>query len=131
MNVMKSGIPINKYIALTLYIYLLFPTQTPLTYTSSRIPVCNFNIVSFRGEWQNGTFYVIGEIKNVGAIPGGPKVEVIARDSEGLLIARQQFWPNSVHNILPGNSCGIRFHITEDSRAETIEIKVVGVNKWD
>lgn len=97
---------------------------------SSEIPPSNFEIVSFRGEWQGGTLYIIGEIKNNGNIPGGPKVEVIARDSQGMLIASKQFWPNSINNISPGSSCGIKYHITEDTRAKTIEMKVISVNSW-
>lgn len=97
---------------------------------SSKIPPSNFEIVSYRGEWQGNTLYIIGEIRNVGNIPGGPKVEVIARDSHGLLIASEQFWPNSTDNILSGNSCGIKYPITQDTRAKTLEIKVISVSDW-
>ena len=104
---------------------------TTLTFAkSSKIPPSNFEIVSFRGEWRSGTLYIIGEIKNIGNIPGGPKVEVIARDSKGMLIDSKKFWPNSMDNILPGNSCGIRHHITMDTRAKTVEIKVISVSSW-
>lgn len=89
-----------------------------------------FEIVSFRGEWQGGTLYIIGEIRNNGNIPGGPKVEVIARDSQGMLIGSDQFWPNSTNNILPGSSCGIKYPVTEDTRAKTLGIKVIGVSNW-
>ena len=47
-----------------------------------------------------------------------------------MLIASKRFWPDSVDNILPGNSCGIKYHITEDKRAKKIEIKIISAGKW-
>jgi hypothetical protein len=102
-----------------------------LTFAGSiKIPPSNFEIVSFRGEWQGDTLWAIGEIRNNGNISGGPKVEVIARDSQGMLIDSEQFWPNSTDGILPGSSCGIKYPVTEDTRAKTLEIKVISVNNW-
>lgn len=90
----------------------------------------DFQIVSHSGKWEFNSFYIIGEIKNIGTKPGGPKVEVIARDGNGTLIGSEQFWPNSTVNIKPGESCGIRFNITNDKRARTLDIKVVSVDVW-
>lgn len=115
------------YLVLFLYITLV-PALTVAG--SAKIPTPNFEIVSYRGEWRYDRFYIIGEIKNIGNISGGPKIEAIARDSQGILIASKTFWPNSVQNILPGSSCGIKHHITEDRRAKTIEVKVISVDKW-
>ena len=115
-----------------LLFFLIFVLLSPniIHGKSYKIPLSNFKIISFRGEWQGEWLYVIGEIKNIGQIPGGPKIEVIARDSKQLLIASKQFWPNSTVNILPGNSCGIKHHMTQDRRAKSIEIKVINIRKW-
>lgn len=66
----------------------------------------------------------------MGETPGGPHVEVIARDENGELVASTDFWPNSINNIPPGETRGIAFTITEDSRAKSAEIKIIGVNIW-
>ena len=105
--------------------YSLIYAQSP------RIPLSNFKIISFRGEWRYNTLYIIGEVKNIGDVPAGVEVEVIARDSNKLLIDSAQFWPNSINNIQPGSSCGIKHHITEDTRAKTLEIKVINATVWD
>lgn len=112
--------------------FLLFIPFTILSSFAQRphIPLSSFEIVSFRGEWQHDTLYVIGEIKNTGHIPGGVKVEAIARDSQGVLIDSQKFWPNSTNNIQPGGSCGIKHHITDDDRASRVEIKVIDARFW-
>jgi hypothetical protein len=128
--VMKSNI--SKKQSIIFFFFVVIMSIIPaLTFAGSiKISPSNFEIVSFRGEWQGNTLYIIGEIRNNGNIPGGPKVEVIARDSQGMLIASQQFWPNSTDNILSGSSCGIKYPITEDTRAKTVEIKVISVSSW-
>lgn len=90
----------------------------------------DFEIVSHRGVWEGGRLRLKGEIKNNGNIPGGPKIEVIARDANGELIDSKQFWPNSVTNIPPGGTCGIEHTITRDIRAKTYEVKVIDVDVW-
>lgn len=90
----------------------------------------DFEIISFTPRWEGGRLRAIGEIRNRGSIPGGPEVEVIARDASGTLIASKTFWPNSINNIPPGGTCGVAFTITQDKRAKTAHIKVVGVRTW-
>ena len=127
---MKSNIAKKLFITFFFLIFAMFIIPALTFAGSSKIPTSNFEIVSFRGEWQGGTLYIIGEIRNNGNVPGGPKVEVIARDSQGMLIASQKFWPNSTDGILPGSSCGIQYPVTEDTSAKTLEIKVVSVSDW-
>ena len=112
-------------------IIILFLSQSFIYAQSHQISPSNFKIISFRGEWRYGTLYIIGEIKNIGDIPAGAQVEVIARDLNKLLIDSAQFWPNSTKNIRPGSSCGIKYHITEDTRAKSIEIKVISATIWE
>jgi hypothetical protein len=102
----------------------------PASLAFSQPAVNDFQIVSFRGEWQYNTLYIIGEIKNVGRYPGGPQIEVIARDQNGVLVDSVKFWPNSTTNLRPGSSCGIKHSITKNRAAKTIEIKVVSVDVW-
>ena len=127
---MKSNIAKKLFITFFFLIFAMFIIPALTFAGSSKIPTSNFEIVSFRGEWQGGTLYIIGEIRNNGNVSGGPKVEVIARDSQGMLIGSEQFWPNSTNGILPDSSCGIKYPVTEDTRAKTLEIKVVGVSNW-
>jgi len=98
---MKSNI--SKKQSITFFFFVVIMSIIPaLTFAGSiKTPPSNFEIVSFRGEWQGNTLYIIGEIRNNGNIPGGPKVEVIARDSQGMLIASQQFWPNGWNRGCP------------------------------
>ncbi|HUU20481.1 MAG TPA: zinc ribbon domain-containing protein [Sedimentisphaerales bacterium] len=91
----------------------------------------DFKILSLKGVWREYTGLVaIGEIKNEGDIAAGVEIEVIARDKNGILVDSSRFWPNSISNIFPGETCGIDFPITEDRSAETIEAKVISVNIW-
>ncbi len=90
----------------------------------------DFQIISFNPRWEDGRLRAIGEIKNNGKLPAGPKVEVIARDAKGELIASKSFWPNSINNIPPGGTSGIALTITEDTRAKSADIKVIGVDIW-
>lgn len=92
--------------------------------------VSDFMVLSIKGTWQYGTLWAKGEIMNTGSLAGGPRVEVIARDSNGTLVDSAQFWPNQMLNIPPNQSRGINFPITKDKRAVTIEAKVIGVNVW-
>ena len=94
---------------------LIFPS---LISAKPKVPISNFKIVSFQGEWRHNTLWVIGEIKNIGTIAAGVQLEVIVRDDKGRLITSQQFWPNSINNIFPGNSCGIKYPITENKCAK-------------
>jgi len=91
----------------------------------------DFEIVSFHAQWRHGTLYAIGEIKNTGALAGSPKVEVIARDKDGLLIDTVDFWPNGISNLNPGVSCGIKYPVTEDPRAERLYIRIVDVSNFN
>ena len=90
----------------------------------------DFEIVSFRAEWRYGTLRAIGEIRNNGSEPAGLQVEVIALDVNGILIDSAKFWPNSVENIPPGSSCGIEHPITQDTRAQKLEIRIISVKVW-
>ena len=91
----------------------------------------DFKILSLKGVWREYRGLVaIGEIKNEGDIAAGVEIEVIARDKNGILVDSARFWPNSISNIFPGETCGIDFPITEDRSAETIEAKVIRVNSW-
>lgn len=90
----------------------------------------DFKIISYRGVWEGGRLRIKGEIKNNGKIPAGPKIEVIARDINGKFIDSEQFWPNSITNIPPGGSCGIGYTITRNTKAKTIEVKVIDVSVW-
>ena len=94
------------------------------------ISPADFKIVSHRGEWQNDRLRIIGEIRNKGAVSAGVEIEVIARDDKGGVIESKTFWPNSTTNIAPGGTCGIGYTITKDTRAKTIEVKVIDVNVW-
>ncbi len=90
----------------------------------------NFEIISINGRWKYGTLYAYGEIKNIGNKALGVQIEVIARDNQDNLIDSQQFWPNSVNNINPGQSVGINYPITEDKRAKKVEAKIITTKSW-
>jgi len=92
--------------------------------------VASFKIVSYQGKWEYGRFRIVGELKNTGTVAAGAEIEVIARDSDGVLVDSKQFWPNSINNIPPGGTCGIDFSITEDPAAVTLEAKVVEATVW-
>jgi hypothetical protein len=120
----------NIYFYLLLVCILFILNPFFIYAASSETPISNFQIISVRGEWRGPSLYVIGEVKNIGAIPGGPKLEVIVRDSNGFLIDSAQFWPNSTVNILPGASCGVKHPVSENKNATKIELKVISVNSW-
>ena len=105
-------------------------TNTSHNNNSKRINISDFEIVNYRGQWDDGRFRIIGELKNNGKIAAGAQIEVIARDDSGMLIDSQSFWPNSINNIEPGSSCGIGSTITNDKRAITLEAKVIRVEIW-
>jgi len=91
----------------------------------------DFELLSCSPKWEYADeMYVYGEIKNNGSIAAGVKVEAIARDKDGKLVGSRSFWPNSVSNIPPGGTCGIRHPITKDKSATQVEIKVIDVNTW-
>ena len=110
-------------------ILCLFPI---FTYSGGRaVPsISDFKIISFQGGWRMEEFYVSGEVKNIGTIPAGLKIEVIAKDSQGKLVKSIQFWPNNTKNIQPGSSFEFESKITEDQRANQIEIEILGVIRW-
>jgi len=94
-------------------------------------PSSDFKILNYRGEWdESGELWIKGEIKNIGSRAGGPKLEAIARDSKGVLLDSQQFWPNSTSNIPPGDTCGISFPLTYNRNANSLELKVIDVSIW-
>lgn len=130
---MKIFIGIIIGIALVILLVLDSKNTNNLSQTSSYssevgISVSDFQIISFNPRWENGSLRAIGEIKNNGKLPGSPKVEVIARNIKGELIASESFWPNSINNIPPGGTCGIAYPITEDTRAKSADIKIIGVD---
>jgi hypothetical protein len=90
----------------------------------------DFKIVSYRGEWDDDRLRVVGELKNIGSVPAGAEIEVIARDSKGVLVDSQSFWPNSTNNIPVRGSCGIGYTITRNRRASKIEAKVISARVW-
>lgn len=98
--------------------------------TSPAISPTDFRIVSYRGEWQGERFFVIGEVKNNGNIAAGVQLEAIARDKSGMLIDSVSFWPNSVSNIPPGGTTGVKYTVTHDTRATKMELKVIAVRVW-
>jgi DNA-directed RNA polymerase subunit RPC12/RpoP len=111
----------------------LFDTQDNTSYSptsAKRISPSDFEIVSYRGVWEDERLIIKGEIRNNGRVAGGPKIEVIAKDAKGELLDSRQFWPNSTNNIPPGGTCGIECTISRDKRAKTIEAKVIGVDVW-
>jgi hypothetical protein len=110
---------------------LTSPIQNSFDSNDKRISPSDFKIISHRGVWEDGYLMLKGEIRNDGNIPGGPEVEVIARDVAGILIDSKKFWPNSITNIPPGGTCGIEYYITEDKRAKSYEVKVIDVKIWN
>lgn len=98
--------------------------------TSRSATTSDFRIVSYRGEWRYDTLWIIGELKNAGSVAGGPKLQVIARDSSGVLVDSKTFWPNSTTNLGPGETCGIEHPISDNRRAQTLEVKVLDVSRW-
>lgn len=96
-----------------------------------KVPLSNFKIVSFHGDWRRNTLYVIGEIKNIGNIAAGVQIQAIVRDSSGTLIDCESFWPNSISNIQPGASCGINYPISEEPSAQKIELTIIEAQVWD
>lgn len=92
--------------------------------------IADFQILSHRSEWDGGTFYVIGELKNAGTTAAGAEIEAIARDAGGVLVGSKQFWPNSIKNIPPGGTVGIKYHITDNRAAVAMEVKVVQAKIW-
>ena len=109
--------------------------ERPSGYTSSRQQntgptPADFEIVSYRGVWEGDRLRIKGEIRNNGSLPGGPKIEVVARDVNGELVDSEQFWPNSTTNIPPGGSCGIGYTVSSDRRARTVEARIIDVSVW-
>lgn len=98
--------------------------------TSPKILPSDFEIVSGLQEWTEDGLYAICEIKNNGDTAGSPVVEIIARNSAGVLLDASTFWPNSIRNVPPGGTCGLKRRITQDRRVETLEIKIVDVDVW-
>ena len=97
---------------------------------ANAISIDDFEILSFRGEWQDGRLRVIGEIRNNGNIAAGVRVEAIARSVNGTLIESTKFWPNSISNIPPGSTTGVSYTITEDRRASKVELKIIQATVW-
>lgn len=91
----------------------------------------DFEILSFRAVRKEfGTLWAVGEIKNGGARPGAPELEVIARDAKGELVDRTTFFPSGVRNIPPGGTSGIGFPVTRNPLAVSLEVRVVGVSEF-
>ena len=107
-----------------LLIYPLF------SYAFQDVPISNFKIISFHGDWRGDTLYVIGEIKNIGNVAAGVQIQAIARDSSGTLIDCESFWPNSPNNIQPGLSCGIKYPITDKRSTQKIELIILEALIW-
>ena len=94
------------------------------------VSTSDFQIVSVRAEWISEGFYVIGEVRNNGNVAAGVEVQATARDNKGQLIDSAMFWPNSVNNIPPGSSVGVRWNVTFDKTATRGELQVVAVKIW-
>ena len=75
---------------LILATFLLIP-RFSTSYALQDVPLSNFKIVSFQGDWQGDTLYIIGEITNIGNVAAGVEVQVIVRDSSGTLIDCESF----------------------------------------
>jgi hypothetical protein len=106
------------------------PTLAPAPTPKPVLSATSFEIVSSQMKWEGSYLWLVGELKNVGSVPAGAELEVIARDAKGVLIDSATFWPNSVNNLPPGGTCGIKYPVTRDATAVRLDVKVINAQVW-
>lgn len=76
-------------------------------------------------------FKFVGELRNNCTIPIGADVQIIGRDSNGVLIDSITGWPASMQNIAPGGTVPINFQWMEyNQKIKNFEIKVIKIRQW-
>ena len=71
----------------------------------------------------------MGEVKNIGQISQGVKIQVIVRNNAGRVIGTETFWPGS-DNIAPNESCAFDEPIGVYSGIDKVELKIASVYQW-
>ena len=86
-------------------------------------------VSELRKDITGGT-WIYGELTNNGAVAAGAEICVSVYDKGKKIIDSASFWPYSTKNLDPGESCAVKYPITDDSRIDSIKAKVCGVNVW-
>ena len=119
---------IIKQVIITIIFIFVFTIN--INTKAEDISLTSFKIVSFDLIWEDGRLMVIGEIKNIGNVAAGVQLEAVARDKDNKLIDTVMFWPNSISNLPPGTSCGIKYKVTENPNAVQGSVRIVRAIVW-
>jgi hypothetical protein len=92
--------------------------------------VADFEVLSYQPRWEDGLLRVTGEVRNNGEHAAGVELELVARDQDGTAIDTHVFFPAGSENIPPGGARAFTRALTEDQRATSATIQLVGVFVW-
>ncbi len=108
-----------------------YSNSTTQTYKSrDEVKKSDFILMGVKGKWINGRFRVLGDVKNIGTIPAGVKIQAKALDRYGETIDSIKYFPNGTDNIDPNDSVGIEFTLTKDKSAVDVEVKIISTQVW-
>jgi hypothetical protein len=80
---------------------------------------------------RDGSPVVMGEVKNIGSIAQGVKLQMIQRDTAGRVLDEDEFWPASDRNIAPGETEPFaRPLLNVDPTMATVELRIVEARPW-
>ena len=96
----------------------------------SEVKKSDFILSDVKAKWIGGRFRVLGDVTNIGTIPGGVQLQAKALDSYGETVDVKKYWPHSTDNLDPNDSIDIGFTITKDKSAVDVEVKVISVRIW-
>jgi hypothetical protein len=75
--------------------------------------------------YRYGISMLVGEVKNIGSIAQGVKLQVIQRDAAGRVLDEDEFWPASDRNIAPGETEPFTHLLIKDPTMATVELRIV------
>lgn len=105
--------------------------STTQTYKSrDEVKKSDFILTGVKGKWINDRFRVLGDVKNIGTIPAGVRIQAKALDRYGETIDSRKYYPNGSDNIDPNDSVGIEFTLTKDESAVDVEVKIISTHIW-
>ena len=121
---------IKKLMGIWFLFLLLFPGICFAGDYSGNRSDFEFKISEFRCN-EFGSCRVYGSLKNVGNLKGGPQLQCNVYDKNKNLIDSQNWWPNSITNIYPGEEIGVKMTVTDQAeKAVSVSCRIVDISVW-
>ena len=92
--------------------------------------ISDIEILEWHCEWEYGTSWLIGELKNNSNIATGVELQAICRDEKGRVVDTGSFWPASIKNIPARSTWPIKYPVTDKRNVKSVTLRVIGVKVW-